>query len=412
MQGPGSMRRAELGMLLCHAMFLPPTLRPRLPFACCRLALAGGLVGSLVASQLPPAAAAQQEQPAGPAAPAAAVAEEPTEAPGEPAPLAGRLPAAPPSVQTFITRWGTRDGIDSAAGGAPVVPPATVVVAAGAPLAAAEQDDELAAKLARLQLAPTSVQAFIARWGHREGIEGAHGQALVQPPVAAAAGAAATPDDPAAQAARLALAPPSVQDFIARWGKRAGIEAAAAAEGPQGLPAGEAAPAADPAAAEASGDELAAKLARLSLAPASIQAFIARWGRREGIEGAYTAPTPTVVPASEQEPAAPAQQAQQGSGESVEDLAAKAARMALAPAAVQAFIAHWGRRGGIEAAHDDSSNGNGNGAGYHANGAGPPADSAAAAAEAAARLALAPPAVQDFIKRWGQREGLNGAALH
>ncbi|GAB4815926.1 hypothetical protein N2152v2_002972 [Parachlorella kessleri] len=110
------------------------------------------------------------------------------------------------------------------------------------------------------------------------------------------------------------------------------------------------------------------------------------------------------------------------------DQEAAAARMALAPPSVQAFIARWGRRDGIDAAYSAACTINWESAiletidevpGHHheTNSEAAFRDILEAAAQEdlveedfATRLARAPPSVQAFILRWGRREGIDAAA--
>ncbi len=157
----------------------------------------------------------------------------------DPEAAAARLALAPASVQAFIQRWGRREGIDEAYSAACTMNWGTVVLESTDEVpghhhesaveaafreraeAGAEEEgkDSPAAKAARLALAPPSVRGFISRWGSRAGIKAAYEHAGRAPAViapAAFAAAASQPQvscglDPEAAAARLALAPVSVQ---------------------------------------------------------------------------------------------------------------------------------------------------------------------------------------------------------
>jgi hypothetical protein len=100
-----------------------------------------------------------------------------------------------------------------------------------------------------------------------------------------------------------------------------------------------------------------------------LQAFIQRWGRREGIDEAYSAActmnwdtvvleSTDEVPGHHHESAVETafrERAEAAAGEEAAvnraDPAAASARLALAPASVQAFIQRWAKREGIEAAY-------------------------------------------------------------
>lgn len=219
---------------------------------------------------------------------------------------AERLAQAPPSAQEFISRWGTREGIEGAARaqaagewraslrvvliffarwlgleagrawGGDAAPEAAPSVAETAPAASYET--------------PASAQAFIARWGTRAGIERAGAAAAAaakreQAWVALGQQAAALLAGPKQVAELDAAALQPVRTFLARW---LGLEAGLALGGSQPVVS-----------------------ARLAQAPPSVQGFISRWGTRDGIEAVTAAAVGTAAAVAASVAAAQEEEAQQ-----------------------------------------------------------------------------------------------------